>query len=35
MENEKVLEHLKEQTEQKIEEIMQQGLQPNNIDMIY
>ena len=35
MENEKVLVRLKEETEKKIEEVMQQGLQPNNIDMIY
>lgn len=35
MENEKVLEKLKEQTEKKIEEVMKQGLQPNNIDMLY
>lgn len=35
MENEKVLEKLKQETEKKIEEVMKQGLQPNNIDMIY
>lgn len=35
MEDKNLLEELKKQTEQKIEEIMQQGLQPNNIDMIY
>lgn len=35
MENEKVLEKLKEETEKKIEEVMKQGLQPNNIDMLY
>jgi hypothetical protein len=35
MENEKVLEQLKQETEKKIEEVMKQGLQPNNIDMIY
>lgn len=35
MENEKVLDKLKQETEKKIEEVMQQGLQPNNIDMIY
>ena len=35
MENEKVLEKLKQETEKKIEEVMQQGLQPNNVDMLY
>lgn len=35
MENEKVLEKLKQETEKKIEEVMKQGLQPNNIDMLY
>ena len=35
MENEKVLEKLKEETEKKIEEVMKQGLQPNNVDMLY
>lgn len=35
MENEKVLEQLKQETEKKIEEVMKQGLQPNNVDMLY
>ena len=35
MENKKILEELKQQTEKKIEEVMQQGIQQNNIDMIY
>lgn len=35
MENEKVLERLKEETEKKIGEVMQQGIQANNVDMLY
>jgi len=35
MENEKVLDKLKQETEKKIEEVMKQGLQPNNVDMLY
>lgn len=35
MEDKKILEELKQQTEKKIEEVMQQGIQQNNIDMIY
>ena len=35
MEDKNLLEELKKQTEQKIEEIMKQGLQQNNIDMMY
>lgn len=35
MEDKKILEELKQQTEKKIEEVMKQGLQPNNVDMVY
>ena len=35
VEDKKVLEELKNATEKKIEEVMKQGLQPNNVDMLY
>lgn len=35
MEDKKVLKELKEATEKKIEEVMKQGLQANNVEMLY